>query len=65
MNPTGDDTFNKEDNMGEGYDHPYAEGELEDQGERLHRKQEKFRRRAERFNRDSWKKYNRRSGQWN
>ena len=49
MNPDGHDTFITEDDMGEGYDHPYAEGEFEDELERLQRKQEIYRRRIENF----------------
>ena len=44
MNPEGKDTFIAEDDMGEGYDFPYAEGELDDELEILQRITEKFRR---------------------
>lgn len=44
MNPSGNDTFITEDDMGEGYDYPYSQGELEDGLEILQRKVEKFRR---------------------
>ena len=44
MNPEAKDTFITEDDQGEGYDFPYAEGELDDELEILQRKIEKFRR---------------------
>ena len=44
MSPNGQDTFITEDDMGEGFDFPYAEQEIEDILLREQRKFEKYRR---------------------
>ena len=44
MNPEAKDTFITEDDMGEGYDFPYSQGEIDDALEKAQRKIEKYRR---------------------